>query len=433
MMRTPAVLSGRRAALSGLLFLLSSLAPVSSVHAQVEPGGPALLSLLPPGGRVLTRGAERTGRLGDEGAHLLPDGRRVIGWALTGERGETVTIDLSSTDFDAMLYLVAPDGRESWNDDDSGGGCDARIQLSLPQAGRYLVVASGLDAAADGAYRLMARTGAEHAVTGSGSCGAGADGAESWEMPAPHGTITAGQTVTGTLDENAAVARDGTWMHVYELRGLGAGEQVWIHLRSDAFDAFAEARTPTSTGLSDDDSGGGCNALLAWTLPAEGPYYVLANTVSAGQAGAYELAVTRTRPDVSTGGCMGDGTEPRWEGASLGSLSAGDTRTGSLQPGADAAGHQIWEVRGAAGASITVDLGSDSFDTLLVLVNADGSAISSDDDGGGRCDSRLTFTIPSEGVARVVATSLEPSGAGTYTLRASAEPGPRRDGDCTAG
>src|SRR5256884_230034 len=74
-------------------------------------------------------------------------------WRLRGRAGETVTIDLASTAFDAYLFLLGPnESPKPPQDDDSGGRCNARLTLRLPASGDYLIVATSSERHATGAF-----------------------------------------------------------------------------------------------------------------------------------------------------------------------------------------------------------------------------------------------------------------------------------------
>ena len=76
-------------------------------------------------------------------------------WRLAGRAGQTITIDLASTAFDAYAFLLGP-GFEAAapQDDDSGGHCNARLTVRLPQPGDYFIVVTSSERLATGAFRL---------------------------------------------------------------------------------------------------------------------------------------------------------------------------------------------------------------------------------------------------------------------------------------
>ncbi len=75
-----------------------------------------------------------------------------------GAAGKQVSITLTSTAFDAYLTLHTPSGTGSLEDDDSGGGSNARIPASgtytLPETGTYTIEASTFGQAQTGSYTL---------------------------------------------------------------------------------------------------------------------------------------------------------------------------------------------------------------------------------------------------------------------------------------
>jgi len=107
---------------------------------------------LPVEGRVLRFGREHSGELFESDSEG-PDGSWVQAWELDLSGASTATIDLLSDDFDAFLFVVAPDG-EIWRDDDSAGGCDSRITLTSVESGRYRIVVNTTLPGQTGSYRV---------------------------------------------------------------------------------------------------------------------------------------------------------------------------------------------------------------------------------------------------------------------------------------
>ncbi|HLB82038.1 MAG TPA: PPC domain-containing protein [Gemmatimonadales bacterium] len=81
-------------------------------------------------------------------------------WRLRGRAGETVTIDLASSAFDAYLFLLGPGvSTAPPQDDDSGGRCNARLTVRLPATGDYFIVATSSERRATGAFTLTVTAG----------------------------------------------------------------------------------------------------------------------------------------------------------------------------------------------------------------------------------------------------------------------------------
>jgi hypothetical protein len=93
-----------------------------------------------------------TGTL-SSGDCALGDGSAVDYYALKLASAADVQIELASGDFDAYLLLWDEDGEVLDEDDDGGGGTDARIARRLG-AGLYLVAANAFEVDEAGRYTL---------------------------------------------------------------------------------------------------------------------------------------------------------------------------------------------------------------------------------------------------------------------------------------
>lgn len=109
--------------------------------------------------RTLTVGGPVAGEL-DAGDPTFDGGEYYDTYVFDGAEGETVRIELSSTELDTYLGLVTPSGEEIANDDFAGATERSVIALTLPEAGRYRVQATSYGAAETGRYRLELTTGA---------------------------------------------------------------------------------------------------------------------------------------------------------------------------------------------------------------------------------------------------------------------------------
>ena len=90
------------------------------------------------------------------GDATLDDGSYADFHAYRGRRGERVSIALESADFDAYLLLgIGPPASLDIfaDDDDGGGGTNARLDVTLPEDGRYTIVVNSFDAGETGLQR----------------------------------------------------------------------------------------------------------------------------------------------------------------------------------------------------------------------------------------------------------------------------------------
>lgn len=94
-----------------------------------------------------------------EGALELGDSRAYDGtifdvYEYQGSRGDSLTIIGESDFFDARLFLSNPDGTNLSSDDDSGGGTNSLISVSLPENGTYMIYITSFFEGT-GPYRLQ--------------------------------------------------------------------------------------------------------------------------------------------------------------------------------------------------------------------------------------------------------------------------------------
>ena len=127
----------------------------------------ALLEQLPLEGRTLTMGAEGFGTLSDADPEG-PDGSYAQAWALPLSAGQEVTVDLTSPDFDAYLWVTGPGLDSGLSDDDSGGGCNARMTFIAPEDGEYRVIVNAAAPRETGEFVLRASD--TPPATASGLC-----------------------------------------------------------------------------------------------------------------------------------------------------------------------------------------------------------------------------------------------------------------------
>ena len=144
-----------RARLSGALCLAWLPAALS---AQAWARQPAVRR--PRGTIAVGATARDTLRRGDL---LLPaESSYAQEWKLPGVAGEMVTIDLASDAFDAYAFLFGPGFPAALpQDDDSGGKCNARLTVRLPQSGDYYVVVTSRDKFATGPFTLSVAPGSK--------------------------------------------------------------------------------------------------------------------------------------------------------------------------------------------------------------------------------------------------------------------------------
>lgn len=106
---------------------------------------------------TLTVGRPQSGEL-ENGDQELDTGEFRDVYVFDGNEGQNVRIELSSDAFDTYVGLVTPSEEAIENDDFEGASDRSVIEMTLPETGRYRVVATSYAAAETGQYRLALST-----------------------------------------------------------------------------------------------------------------------------------------------------------------------------------------------------------------------------------------------------------------------------------
>ena len=213
--------------------------------------------------------------------------------------GQRIQIDLTSSAFDS--YMIVGGGScanltSAQHDDDGGDGLNARMVIE-GDGGLYYIYANSVGAGATGAYQLRA----------------------SLAGPAPAVTrLNVGQTVSGALSASDPTLPDHSHYDCFSVQ-TRAGQRLQIDQTSSAFDSYLSVGSGSCESLSgadrDDDSGGNLNARVV--REGDGSVlYIQANSIGAGETGAYQLRVSSApagaAPSSGSGGRQPyDNVDPR--------------------------------------------------------------------------------------------------------------------------
>ena len=183
--------------------------------------------------------------------------------------GETLTFRVASTDFDSHLTIGRQAGDSFYplgSDDDGGGGLDARLEVTFPTTGVYVVRVASLD-------------------KGTGDYTLNAGGAP---------VLTLGETLRGEITGAENEIEDGHYSDEYEYVAR-KGETIVIDLSSSDFDVLVYVGEQMDDDFrilaSDDDGAGGTNSRLEFTFPEEGFYYIGVTSAGEEETGDYTLRV----------------------------------------------------------------------------------------------------------------------------------------------
>lgn len=220
----------------------------------------------------------------------------------------TLVIGMFAEDgtLDPYLMFATEDGTILAEDDDSGGQVgggktDAFIQLTVKDAGTYLIGATraGVDTGkTTGAYVLIAGVPEEEGPVQQEPT---SNTTQESDLPPgmeAMGMIAVGDTARGTITSDS-------FFHIYGFEGQ-AGDQVTITMTgTGGLDAYLGLLNPNDEVIAeDDDSAGGTDAQISIRLPESGVYIIVAtrNGIDAGSTtGNYTLEVTSGTPTAPTG------------------------------------------------------------------------------------------------------------------------------------
>ncbi len=87
------------------------------------------------------------------------DGKYQDVYSFEGNAGGTLSVDLSSGEFDTYLTIVAPSGQTFENDDFDGSTSRSVVDFTLPESGRYRIIATTYASDTTGSYQLALSSG----------------------------------------------------------------------------------------------------------------------------------------------------------------------------------------------------------------------------------------------------------------------------------
>ena len=179
-----------------------------------------------------------------------------------------------------------------------------------------------------------------------------------------------------------------------------------IDLASSDFDSYLRLLDKTGTELAEDDDGGGdLNSKIIYS-PAKTVDHQIVVTTFDGKVGKFNLRVRELALLGEAKPCAVD--------------KDGLTLNDQIQAGSATALGKLgktYSVELKAGATYTIDLESPDVDSYLYLFDGKSKLLAQDDDTGGDRNSRITYRATSTGVFHIIATSLEGSETGGFTLK----------------
>lgn len=173
-----------------------------------------------------------------------------------------------------------------------------------------------------------------------------------------------------------------------------AGHTLEVTASSPDFDTVIELRSPTGEELARNDDHDGTDSRLVATLLTDGVHYIDVSSWEDG-GGAYELSVLAAPKPLESD------VPPEL----LFYAKA------NLDDQADQ-----WSFEGQGGQTVAVTASSLAFDTVAELRSPAGETLAFNDDHGDGTDSRVTTTLPIDGLYGIEVRSWMEAGGGSYQV-----------------
>lgn len=250
-------------------------------------------------------------------------------YQLNFSRGQSVTIDLTSTELDTFLY-VYENGVEIASNDDVPDSRNSRVTFTPSPGNNYVVRASSYFQQ-EGSYTLDASS--------NGVVSFSPVGGQQFGLPVQ-------ASLPGQLS-NSDVSEEGKFYDDYVLVATDT-DPIVIDVTGD-FDTYVAIYDVDGRLVgSDDDSGDGLNSRLEFTPEKDASYGVRVTTYGANVTGSYTLQASSTeqvsldvfRPTAATGGDTGGGDT----GGGDTTINANNGNVVLLQAGARVIGNIIQNV-----------------------------------------------------------------------------------------
>ncbi len=347
-------------------------------------GAPGLVwaGSLAQGGTPIQYGQTVTGTIGDAAVFQQ--------YTFSGRAGDAViiTMETLSGNLDPLLLLGDADLNLIAEDDDGGGGFNARLEIVLPADGVYVIQATryGQDTAlgqSSGDYRLTLSSGQQ---TG-GSDGLRRGGALS--------ALDFGDTERGTLDADGLFhlfwfqAQAGDQVTLRSVLGVNMAASLFLYNA-----AFVE--------LGRDPDG----RMLSANIPADGVYFAALALSNPSTGGAYALTLSGST-EVGTS----DGSAPV-------PLAYGQQIEGTIT---DERADTYYVFQATASDQVVIRMAAQEgdLDSFLYLYGPNGEIVGQDDDSGGGLDAELAVVVSADGSYTILATRFgrqQGSSTGSYLL-----------------
>lgn len=363
-----------------------------------------------PGALAIRIGDRLHGNLAENDPRL-PSGELydVYELAVSQPAGD-VTIEMESTTVDSFLRVEGPNG-QTWENDDHGGSLNARVDLTLAQAGTYRIVTTSYRAGETGAYELKVLTRRDQPAA----------------SPTPSAPTADAQAIAGALAAGDSTLASGEYFDEHRFT-WPAGARIHLEARSTAFDTYLIVHPPSGPQRDNDDMvpGQTLNAGMDLQVNEPGEWRVLVTSYQPGMTGDYTLAVSGgggAAPSPAPSATPSPGPPPS---PSQPPSAGSRTQSGTLAQG-DAtlrSGEYMdtYPMTFTPRSAVSIRLESSAFDTYLIVRTPSGGQEDNDDLQPGVLNSGVDIPVAEPGTYQIIVTSYRPGETGAYTLTATEGP-----------
>jgi len=217
--------------------------------------------------------------------NTLPDGSYYKAYQFQGQAGQSLVIEMRGNAIDPYLVLFDPTGRKVAEDDDGGGGKNARLTVTLSSTGKYTLYANSYEVGQTGSFTI--------AGTIAGRLSNNFTSQSPSEPTDDRRIILQKNGVLGT--QSRVFARDGSLFEAFSFNGQ-AGQIVQIELVSSDFHPYLVLFAPNSKVLQENNGlPSRKNASMTLQLPLTGTYRTIVNAFDRTGKGAYKLIIKRVQ------------------------------------------------------------------------------------------------------------------------------------------
>lgn len=303
--------------------------------------------------------------------------------------GDAVTVNLTSDDFDPVLSVEDPAGEViAENDDFEGSFEESQVTFTAEVDGAYMVLVNSFLGNPEGDFTLAVTTASQ----------AAGEGAEE-ETPIPLLTVQSelrvGDSLEVTVNEE----------DVFYTLALQEGQEVTVNLTSEDFDTYLTVFQPDGeiVAFNDDFEGSRQRSQVTFVAPVSGEYEVAVEAFVGFPSGTFTLAVSGDEVSEVPAATTED---PEF-------VAIGDELTIIAEQS-----DLEYELTVQEASEITIDLRSESFDTTLTVLDAEGKEVAANDDFlGSTSQSQVTFPAEAGMTYTVVVGSFIGEPTGEFTLR----------------